>query len=146
METDAAETLGVPAHPGGMLVERPELTVGLVRATSSPAALEIELIARRPPDRRAGIRAPAAPHLLPAYDEGMDLRLAGLDENGRAHWSYPTQSSSESGVRFHLRALFRLPPVFDAGSFVLAWPEIGFPETVVRLPLPDRETVERGTV
>jgi hypothetical protein len=33
---DAAETLGVPAHPGGLLVDRPELTVGLLRATFHP--------------------------------------------------------------------------------------------------------------
>jgi hypothetical protein len=160
---DAIETLGVPAHPGGILVERPELTVGLVRATSSPTGLEVELMARRPPDRRtalqrqADIRAgrdvPAvvARHLLPAYDEGRELRFARLDEHGRAHWSYPAQLFSDSGFSDgragpSLRVCYQLPPVFDAGSFVLAWPEIGFPEKVVHLALPDRATVERDTI
>jgi hypothetical protein len=36
--------------------------------------------------------------------------------------------------------------MFDEMRLVLAWPEIGFPETVVRIPLPDRASVERGTV
>jgi hypothetical protein len=141
------EMLGVVAHPGGLLVERPELTVGLVRATASTAALEVELLARRPPDPRpADVRAPR--HLLPAYDEGMDLRLGRLDENGRAQWYYPWESSSDSGVERgpSLRVCYRLGPLFDAASFVLAWPEIGFPETVVHLQLPDRPTVERHTV
>lgn len=157
------ETLGVPAHPGGMLVERPELTVGLVRVTSSPAGLEVELIARRPPDRRTATQRQAdirngrdvptiaAGHLLPAFDEGMDLRFATLDEHGRARWWYPTRLASYTGGsdgRFgqSLRAVYQLPPLFDTGSFVLAWPEIGFPETVVHLTLPDRATVERDTI
>jgi hypothetical protein len=42
--------------------------------------------------------------------------------------------------------VLRLPPLFDHVSVVLAWPEIGFPETVPDLSLPDRATVERGTV
>lgn len=146
---DATETLGVQAHPGGMLVDRPELTVGLVRATSSPTGLEVELIARRPPDRRTAaqrqddirngrdVPAVAARRLLPAYDEGMDLRFAHLDEHGRARWSYPKRMSSHAGASDgqSLRVLYQLPPVFDTGSFVLAWPEIGFPETVVHLSL-----------
>jgi hypothetical protein len=160
---DVSETLGVLAHPGGMLVERPELTVGLLRATAGPAALEIELVARRPPDRRtalerqADIRAgrdgvtAAERRLLPDNDEGMELRFAQLDDDGRARWAYPIQSASSSGwsdgrAGPSLRALYQLPPVFGAGSFVLAWPEIGFPETVIRLALPDRATVDRGTV
>jgi hypothetical protein len=160
---DFTETLGVPAHPGGLLVERPELTVGLVRATSSLTGLEVELIARRPPDRRTGperqadiragrdVPAVAARRLLPAYDEGMDLRFARLDEHGHAQWAFPLSSASDTGFSDgrsgpSLRTLYQLPPVFGAGSFVLAWPEIGFPETVLHLTLPDRATVERGTV
>jgi hypothetical protein len=161
---DPAETIGVLAHPGGVLVDRPELTVGVVRATSHPTGLDIELLARRPPDersadqRQADIRgrrdAPpiAERHLLPAYDEGLDLRFGLLDEAGHAHWTYSSGSISDSGGPAFggrgpaLRVLFRLQPLFDAASFVLAWPEIGFPETVVHLTLPDRATVERDTV
>src|SRR4029453_8642152 len=47
------ETLGVLAHHGGLVVERPELTVGVVRAVSRPTGLELELLARRPLDRRS---------------------------------------------------------------------------------------------
>ena len=158
-----AETLGVLAHRGGLLVDRPELSVGVVRAVCRPSGLELELLARRPLDRRtaserqADIRArrgapSVAPRrLLPPFDEGIELRVGWLDQGGRAHWEFGSCSSS-SGDHFEgtngpsLRTVLRLPPMFDHVSVVLAWPEIGFPETVVGLPLPDRATVERGTV
>ncbi|MGC7095085.1 hypothetical protein ACPZ19_10500 [Amycolatopsis lurida] len=157
---DTTETLGAVAHPGGLLVRRPELTVGVVRAVSRLSALEIELLARRPLDRRgaterqrdirdglsSGLEV-APRRLLPAYDEGMDLRAGLLDHTGRAHWEFATshssRSSSNSGPAHWF--LFRFPPTFDQLSLVLAWPEIGFPETVITMPLPDRPTVERAT-
>lgn len=158
---DVTETLGVVAHPGGLLVRRPELTVGVVRAVSGPSALEIELLARRPLDRRSAaerqqdIRAgragrPAPRRLLPAFDEGTDLRVGWLDHAGRAHWEFATSGSSDDGDHYlgtsgpTCRAVFGLPPAFDRLSLVLAWPEIGFPETVIPMPLPDRATVERA--
>ncbi len=158
-----AETLGVLAHRGGLVVERPELSVGIVRAVCRPDGLELELLARRPLDRRTGserqadIRAgrgvpsPAPRMLLPPFDEGIDLRVGWLDQDGRAHWEFGSYSSS-SGDHFEgtngpsLHTVLRLPPLFDHASVVLAWPEIGFPETVVNLSLPDRATVERETV
>jgi hypothetical protein len=158
------ETLGVLAHHGGLIAEHPHLTVGVLRAISRPTGLELELLARRPLDRRtaaerqAAIRAggpPAAPaprRLLPPYDEGLELRVGRLDGDGRAHWVYAVSSSSSSGDHaggvhgFSLQMTVLLPPVFDRLSLVLAWPEIGFPETVVEMPLPDRATVERDTV
>ena len=146
-----------------MLVRRPELTVGVVRAMSWLSGLEIELLARRPPaprgaterqqDIREGLasRPSVAPRrLLPAYDEGIDLRVGRLDHAGRAHWEYATSSSSSSGDHAlgtfgpTLRAAYQFPPTFDQMSLVLAWPEIGFPETVITMPLPDRTTVERA--
>jgi hypothetical protein len=157
------DSLGVVAHHGGLVVERPELTVGIVRAVSRPTGLELELLARRPLDRRdatqrqadirAGVAAPppAPRRLLPEYDEGLDLRVGWLDADGRAHWEYGSWSSS-SGDHFEgvegpsFRTLLTFPPMFDRVSVVLAWPEIGFPETVLELPLPDRATVERDTV
>jgi hypothetical protein len=155
--------LGVLAHHGGMLVNRPELSVGMVRAIARPTGLEVELLARQPLDRRsptqrqADIRAgrlgptPAERRLLPAYDEGMDLRVGWLDRDGRARWVYGSSESS-SGDNYegtngpNIRTRLRLPPLYDEFTLVLAWPEIGFPETLVPLPLPDRATVERGTV
>src|SRR6476661_1969763 len=103
------ETLGVLAHPGGLVVERPELSVGVVCAVSRPTGFELELLARRPLDRRsaverqADIRAgraapPAAPRrLLPPFDEGIDLRVGWLDHDGRAHWQFASSWSSSSG-------------------------------------------------
>jgi len=158
------ETLGVLAHRGGLLVDRPELSVGVVRALARPTGLEVELLARRPLDRRsakqrqADIRAgrrldppPAPRRLLPAYDEGADLRVGWLDGDGAAHWEYGSyESSSGDGGQGSEGPSWRttvwFPPMYDAVSLVLAWPEIGFPETVIRLPLPDRATVERGAV
>ncbi|UJW29422.1 hypothetical protein L3Q67_29835 [Saccharothrix sp. AJ9571] len=161
---DTTETLGAVAHPGGLLVRRPELTVGVVRAVSRVSVLEIELLARRPLDRRSATERQrdihdgfssqpevASRRLLPAYDEGMDLRAGRLDRTGRAHWEFATSYSSSSGDHFlgtsgpTYRAVFRFPPAFDQMSLVLAWPEIGFPETVSTMPLPDRPTVERAT-
>jgi hypothetical protein len=157
------ETLGVLAHHGGMLVDRPELSVGLVHAVARPTGLELDLIARRPLDRRsasrrqadirAGRPAPSvAPRrLLPPFDEGIDLRVGWLDRDGRAHWEHGSRSAS-SGDHFAgsdgptLRTVLRLPPLYGRASVVLAWPEIGFPETVVELALPDRATVARDTV
>jgi hypothetical protein len=161
---DTTETLGVVAHPGGLLVRRPELTVGVVRAVSGLSALEVELLARRPLDRRSATErqqdihagrssqpAVASRRLLPAFDEGTDLRVGWLDHTGRAHWEYATSSSSDDGDHFlgtsgpTYRAVFGLPPTFDQISLVLAWPEIGFPETAITMPLPDQATVERAT-
>lgn len=146
---DTTETLGAVAHPGGLLVRRPELTVGVVRAVSVLSALEIELLARRgASERQQDIRGGhATRRLLPAHDEGLDLRVGWLDHDGRAHWEFATTCSSSDGdhVLGTHRAVFRLPPTFDRISLVLAWPETGFPETVVTMPLPDRATVERAT-
>ncbi|MFF5225500.1 hypothetical protein [Dactylosporangium sp. NPDC000521] len=158
------ETLGVLAHRGGLVVRRPELSVGIVGAVSRPTGLEVELLARQPLDRRgaterqAGIRAgrdrvvPAPRRLLPAYDEGLDLRVGRLDQDGRAHWVFGSRTSSSGGDHFggthgpSLRTTLRFPPLYDHASLVLAWPEIGFPESVVDLSLPPQDSVERGTV
>lgn len=137
------EVLGVVAHPGGVLVRRPELTVGVVRAVARPSGLTVELLSRTP--REVAIRPAVAPRrLLPEYDEGMDLRVGWLEAGGRARWEYavsergrtsPTAPTERCGV-------YLLPPLFDEVSLVLAWPEIGFPETVFPLRLPTRDRVE----
>jgi len=150
------ETLGVLAHRGGMIARHPQLTVGVVGAFARPTGLELDLLARRPPDpgwaerRLADLRArrsgPAPRRLLPAFDEGLDLRVGWLDETGRAHWEFGSWESSSDYDGFSLRTRLQFPPRYSSVPVALAWPEIGFPETVVDLPLPDRETVERGTV
>jgi len=154
----------VLAHRGGSLVRRPELAVGVVQAVSRPSGLSLELIARRPLDRRDATQRQqdirlrrdepvrvARRRLLPDPDEGENLRLAWLDQAGRAHWEYASQWSGSTGDPHTgvdgptWRCTYVLPPMFDRLSFVLAWPEIGFEETVSTVPLPDRATVERAT-
>lgn len=154
------ETLGVLAHRGGFVVRRPELSVGVVQMVSRPSGLEVELLARRPLDRRSaverqsdiragkGVPVPAPRRLLPPFDEGMELRVGWLDAGQRAHWEFGSVSSRSGGhfggeVGPSLRTVLDFPALFDHVSLVLAWPEIGFPETVVGLSLPDRATVER---
>jgi hypothetical protein len=156
-------TLGAVAHRGGLLVRRSELTVGVAQAVARPSGLRLELIARRPVDRRDPAerqrdirfgrdspltRAPRV--LLPEFDEGEDLRLGWLDEAGRAHWEFPSSMSSWPGDSYdgfvgpNWRLAYDLPPLFDQVSIVLAWPEIGFDEAVVTITLPDRATVDRA--
>ncbi|MBB4691704.1 hypothetical protein [Paractinoplanes abujensis] len=128
-------SVGVPAHRGGLLVRQPALTVGVVQIIARPSGLDVELIARR------GVPGPpAARHLLPPYDEGVDLRVGRLDDTGRARWEYGSVASD--GATWRTRT--RFPTTYDQFELVLAWPEIGFAEFTTVLPLPGRDEVERG--
>ncbi|MFD9732830.1 hypothetical protein [Umezawaea sp. NPDC059074] len=141
------ETVGVVAHRGGLLVDRRELTVGVVRMTSRVDGLQVELIARVP---RELAGPPSLPHpdrdRLSPYEGGRSLRFGWLDGDGGVRWQYASSGLSMtlaewSYRRFHY--LYVLPPLFDEVTLVLAWPEIGFPTTPVVLPLPGRAEVER---
>lgn len=141
------ETLGLLGHPGGILVDHPRLRVGLVAAVSRPDGVELDLIGRSPRNPTSMTDPPAPRVLLPRYEEGIDLRVARLDADGRPQWMYGdtetgTASAFDGTV---LRTRLHLPPTFDPVRIVLAWPEIGFPEAVVTLPLPDREAVARAS-
>lgn len=154
--------LGAVAHRGGVIVDHETLRVGVVQMVSRTSGLQITVVARRPADRRstaerqAAIRAgevtPIASRvLLPSTDEGMELRLGWLDSHHHARWEYPHSSESSSGGAEgqegpSLRATFVLPPLSEAMTLLLAWPEIGFPETSIELPLPDAATVERASI
>ncbi|TMM35952.1 MAG: hypothetical protein E6F99_17355 [Actinobacteria bacterium] len=99
------------AHRGGLVVRRPELTVGVVRAVSRPTGLELDLLARRPPDRRsaterqADIRAgrdapPVVPRrLLPKFDEGTDRIGSGTASPPPGPWSWLSRRGGSS--RYH---------------------------------------------
>jgi hypothetical protein len=140
------ETLGLLGHPGGILVDHPRLRVGVVAATSRRDGLELELVARSPRNPDSMTDPPAPRVLLPRYEEGMHLRVAWLDADDRPHWEYGSVDMS-TGYAFNgtiLRTRLLLPPMFDAVRIVLAWPEIGFPEAVVTLPLPGRDAVDRA--
>ena len=140
------ETLGLLGHPGGILVDHPRLRVGVVTAISRHDGLELELVARSPRNPDSMTDPPAPRVLLPRYEEGMNLRVAWLDADDRPHWEYGSVDVS-AGYPFNgtiLQTRLLLPPMFDRARIVLAWPEIGFPEAVVTLPLPDREAVVRA--
>ena len=142
------ETLGLLGHPGGILVDHPRLRVGLVAAVSRPDGLTLDIIGRSPRNPTSMTDPPARRVLLPRYDEGMDLRVARLDADDRPQWMYgdtETGRGHASGGGTVVRTRLRLPPTFDAVRLVLAWPEIGFPEAVVTLALPDREAVARAS-
>lgn len=140
------ETLGLLGHPGGILVDHPRLRVGVVSAVSRPGGLCLDLIGRSPYAADAVTGPPAPRVLLPRYDEGLYLRVAWLDADGRPHWEYGAYDVG-TGPAFGgtvLRTRLRLPPMFDSVALVLAWPEIGFPEAVATLPLPGRDAVQRA--
>ncbi|GAA0932140.1 hypothetical protein [Virgisporangium aurantiacum] len=142
------ETLGLLGHPGGILVDHPRLRVGVVAAISRRDGLELELVARSPRNPDSMTDPPAPRVLLPRYEEGMNLRVAWLDADDRPHWEYGSVDVS-TGYPFNgtvLQTRMLLPPMFDRARIVLAWPEIGFPEAVVTLPLPDREAVTDAEV
>lgn len=160
---DPTQELGAVAHRGGVIVEHETLRVGIAQLVSRTSGLQISMVAQRPADRRgtaerqAAIRAgdevvTSPRRLLPAADEGMELRLGWLDSGGRAQWAYPQSSMADSGGPAGdapgptLRATFLLPPLFGSMTLLLAWPEIGFPETSIELALPDARTVERASV
>ncbi|MEO6082638.1 MAG: hypothetical protein ABIQ18_05985 [Umezawaea sp.] len=133
------EVLGAVAHPGGMLVRRPELTVGVVRAVSRPSGLTLELLARSP--RESNARTPRA-------ELSDTLRAGWLKPDGGVRWEYATSGeyyTSHTGTVVD-RLVYVLPPLFGEVSLVLAWPEIGFPETVVPLSTPSRDEVEATAV
>ena len=158
-----AQVLGTVAHRGGVIVEHETLRVGVVQMVSRTSGLQITVVARRPVDRRstaerqAAIRAGdvtsgAVRRLLPSPDEGQELRLGWLDSDRRARWAYPHSSEGDSGGPAEygpgpsLRATFVLPPLFEVMTLLLAWPEIGFPETSIELALPDAVTVAGASI
>jgi hypothetical protein len=139
------ETLGLLGHPGGILVDHPRLRVGLVAAVSRPDALHLDLVGRSPRNPTSMTDPPAPRVLLPRYEEGVDLRVAWLDADDRPHWTYGDTETGSSLDGTVVRTRLSLPPMFGSVRILLAWPEIGFPEAVVTLRLPDRAAVTRAT-
>jgi hypothetical protein len=146
------EVLGLVLHRGAVVVRAQQVVVGVRRVVARPAGLEVRVTARRRPDprsalqRQADIRAGrggvrAAPRrLLPAYDEGVALRLGWLTGPDRAEWVYP-ERQFEAG---DLEAVFAVPA--GARQLVLAWPEVGMPETVVPLDRPPAADIAAAAV
>jgi hypothetical protein len=148
----AGETLGLVVHRGAVVVRAEQVVVGVRRVVARPSGLEVYVTARRRPDRRSALERQAsiragrdtvrvAPRrLLPAYDEGTALRLGWLTGPDRAEWGHP-QRQFEDG---DLDAVFAVPA--GAQRLVLAWPEVGLPETVVPLDLPPAADIAAAAV
>jgi hypothetical protein len=77
---------------------------------------------------------------LPRFDEGDTLRLAVVTRGGGLQWLDADRVvSSITDDRYRLDASFWTSPLPDDGLLTLAcaWPEIGLPETMTDVVLPD---------
>ena len=77
---------------------------------------------------------------LPRFDEGDTLRLAVVTRGGGLQWLDADRAvSSTTDDRYRLDASFWSFPLPDEGLLTLAcaWPEIGLPETMTDVVLPD---------
>jgi hypothetical protein len=85
-------------------------------------------------------RAITEQRYLPRFEEGDTLRLAVLTPAGDAQWLDAYEAtSSRTEERYRLEASYWLTPLPRDGLFtvVCAWPEIGLPEVVTDVVLPD---------
>jgi hypothetical protein len=85
-------------------------------------------------------RAISDQRYLPQFEEGDRLRLAVLTPAGDAQWLDAYQStSSRSEDRYRLEASYWVTPLPRDGllTLVCAWPEIGLPEALTDIVLPD---------
>jgi hypothetical protein len=89
--------------------------------------------------RQASIRR----RYLPELGEGDALRLGLLSAAGDSRWLDPYQSTRSAGAdRYRLEASYWATPLPPDGllEIVCGWPEIGLPETVTDVILPDLST------
>jgi hypothetical protein len=85
---------------------------------------------------------------LPRFEEGDTLRLAVLTPAGDARWLDAYQStSSRTEDRYRLEASYWVTPLPRDGLLTLAcsWPEIGLPEALTDVVLPDLAVRAVGT-
>jgi hypothetical protein len=77
---------------------------------------------------------------LPEFDESDTLRLGVVTASGAAQWLDAYQSTgSGTEDRYQLEASYWVTPLPREGllTLVCAWPEIGLPETLTDVILPD---------
>jgi hypothetical protein len=85
-------------------------------------------------------RAITEQRYLPQFEQGDILRLAILGPAGDAQWLDAYQSTSSSTeARYRLEASYWVTPLPRDGllTLVCAWPEIGLPEALTDVVLPD---------
>jgi hypothetical protein len=93
-------------------------------------------------------RARTEQRYLPQFQEGDTLRLAVLTPAGDAQWLDAYQStSSRTEDRYRLEASYWVTPLPRDGLLTLAcsWPEIGLPEALTDVVLPDLAVRAVGT-
>jgi hypothetical protein len=85
-------------------------------------------------------RAITEQRYLPQFEQGDILRLAILGPAGDAQWLDAYQAiSSSTEARYRLEASYWVTPLPRDGllTLVCAWPEIGLPEALTDVVLPD---------
>jgi hypothetical protein len=85
-------------------------------------------------------RAITEQRYLPQFQEGDTLRLAVLGPAGDAQWLDAYQAiSSSTEARYRLEASYWVTPLPADGllTLICAWPEIGLPEALTDVVLPD---------
>jgi hypothetical protein len=85
-------------------------------------------------------RAITEQRYLPQFEEGDTLRLAMLTPAGDTEWLDAYQATSSSTEeRYRLEASYWVTPLPSDGllTLVCAWPEIGLPEALTDIVLPD---------
>jgi hypothetical protein len=85
-------------------------------------------------------RAITEQRYLPQFEQGDILRLAVLGPAGDAQWLDAYQAiSSSTEARYRLEASYWVTPLPRDGllTLVCAWPEIGLPEALTDVVLPD---------
>jgi hypothetical protein len=85
-------------------------------------------------------RAITEQRYLPQFEEGGTLRLAVLGPAGDAQWLDAYQATSSSTeARYRLEASYWVTPLPRDGllTLVCAWPEVGLPEALTDVVLPD---------
>jgi hypothetical protein len=85
-------------------------------------------------------RAITGQRYLPQFEQGDILRLAILGPAGDAQWLDAYQATSSSTeTRYRLEASYWVTPLPRDGllTLVCAWPEIGLPEALTDVVLPD---------
>ena len=94
------------------------------------------------------VRASTEQRYLPQFEEGDTLRLAVLTNAGDRQWLDAYQStSSRTEDRYRLEASYWVTPLPRDGLLTLAcsWPEIGLPEALTDVVLPDLAVRAVGT-
>ena len=119
------------------IAERREREAAAQRESKAAAQWEGAAAAER---ERLRKRAITEQRYLPPFEEGETLRLAVLTPAGDAQWldAYQATSSGTEG-RYRLEASYWVTPLPGDGllTLVCAWPEIGLPEALTDVVLPD---------